>query len=112
ERDVTLTIDPGVILYGESGPSWLNVNRGNKIQAVGTATQPIIFTSRDNVQGLNTESSSGQWGGVVLSGRAPITDCAATGAAPGTNACERQTEGAVDDALYGGALADDNSGRM
>ncbi|PQM26756.1 hypothetical protein CVO77_17305 [Sphingopyxis lindanitolerans] len=48
----------------------------------------------------------------MLSGRAQITDCAATGAAPGSNACERQTEGAVDDALYGGVLNNDNSGRM
>jgi len=43
---VTLTIDPGVIVYGGTGVSWLAVNRGNKIQAVGTAALPIIFTSR------------------------------------------------------------------
>ncbi len=110
--NVVLTIDPGVIIYGESGPSWLAVNRGNSIQAVGTATQPIIFTSRDNVQGLNTENSSGQWGGVVLMGRGQITDCASPAAAPGTTACERQTEGAVDPALYGGANNTESSGRM
>ncbi|WP_084579689.1 hypothetical protein [Sphingomonas azotifigens] len=112
DSNVTLTIEPGVIIYANTGVAWLNVNRGNKIQAVGTATAPIIFTSRDNVLGLNTDTSSGQWGGVVLSGRAPITDCAATGATPGTVACERQTEGAVDPALYGGATANDNSGRI
>lgn len=110
--DVTLTIEPGVIVYGGTGVSWLAVNRGNRISAVGTATQPIIFTSRDNVLGLNNDNSSGQWGGVVLMGRAPITDCAAPAAAPGTTACERQTEGAVDPALYGGANSADNSGRM
>jgi hypothetical protein len=92
--------------------SWLLVNRGNRINAVGTATRPIIFTSRDNVLGLNTDNSSGQWGGVVLNGRAQITDCAAPAAAPGTVACERQTEGAVDPALYGGATNTDNSGTM
>ena len=48
----------------------------------------------------------------MLSGRGRITDCAATSAAPGTNACERQTEGAVDPALYGGELNNDNSGTM
>lgn len=112
DSNVTLTIDPGVILYANTGVAWLNVNRGNRINAVGTATQPIIFTSRDNINGLNTDNSSGQWGGVVLSGRAPITDCAVTGATPGTTACERQTEGAVDPALYGGATANDNSGTM
>jgi hypothetical protein len=109
---VTLSIDPGVIIFGGTGVSWLAVNRGNRIQAVGTATQPIIFTSRDNVLGLNSESSSGQWGGVVLMGRAQITDCENPGATPGTTACERQTEGAVDPAKYGGATNADNSGRM
>ena len=111
DTDVELTIEPGVILFS-SGSGWLNVNRGNSIQAVGTPTLPIIFTSRDNVQGLNTENSSGQWGGVVLSGRAQITDCGTSGAAPGTTACERQTEGAVDPALYGGATNGESSGRM
>ncbi len=69
DTNVTLTIAPGVILYGGTGQSLLAVNRGNKISAVGTATQPIIFTSRDNVLGLNDDNSQGQWGGVVLMGR-------------------------------------------
>ena len=109
---VVLTVAAGALLFGESGPSWLAVNRGNSIQAVGTATRPIIFTSRDNIQGLNTDSSSGQWGGVVLLGRGQTTDCAAPAAAPGTNACERQTEGAVDPALFGGTSNTESSGRM
>ena len=108
---VTLTIEPGVIVYA-SGAAFLNVNRGNRINAVGTETRPIIFTSRDNVLGLTTDNSSGQWGGVVLSGRAPVTDCIAPGATPGTTACERQVEGAVDPALFGGANSADNSGTM
>lgn len=112
DSNVTLTIDPGVIIYANSGPSWLNINRGNKINAVGTTTAPIIFTSRDNILGLDTDTSSGQWGGVVLSGRAQVTDCAAPAATPGTVACERQTEGAVDPALYGGANNSDNSGQL
>lgn len=110
--DVTLTVQPGVLVFADAGPSFINVNRGNQIQAVGSATLPIIFTSRANVEGTTTDTSSGQWGGVILSGRAPVTDCAAPGATPGTIACERQTEGAVDPALYGGATANDNSGRM
>ena len=120
DSNVTLTIQPGVVIYAASGATWLNVNRGNRINAVGTATAPIVFTSRDNVLGLNTDSSSGQWGGVVLSGRAQITDCSAAGGTlpngssvnAGTVACERQTEGAVDPALYGGINNLDNSGRM
>ena len=112
EAAVTLTIQPGVVVYGATGTSWLHVNRGNRINAIGTATQPIVFTSRDNVLGLTTDDSQGQWGGVVLSGRAPITDCRVPAAPPGTVDCDRQVEGAVDPALYGGATANDNSGTL
>ena len=110
DTNVTLTIQPGVILYGGTGQSWLAVNRGNKINAVGTSTSPIIFTSRDNVLGLNTDSSQGQWGGVVLLGRARITDCNVGTTAAGT--CERDTEGAVDLARFGGADDTYNAGTM
>jgi len=110
DTNVTLTIAPGAILYGATGQSWIAVNRGNKIQAVGTATQPIVFTSKDNVAGFNDDNSQGQWGGVVLMGRAPVTDCNVGTVAGGT--CERDTEGSADLARFGGANAADNSGRM
>lgn len=109
--DVTLGIDPGVVIFGATGVSYLAVNRGNQINAVGTATQPIIFTGRGNVVGSVDDQSSQLWGGVVLLGRAPITDCAAPKAVPGTAACERDTEG-TSNALYGGAQPADSSGRM
>ena len=110
---VVLTIQPGVVVFASTGVAWLAVNRGNRINAVGTATAPIVFTSRDNVLGLATDNSQGQWGGVVLLGRAPITDCTvAPAATPGTVSCERQTEGAVDPAYFGGATPADNSGTM
>ncbi|WP_156841155.1 hypothetical protein [Novosphingobium aquimarinum] len=109
DTNVTLTIQPGVIVYS-SGSSFLYVNRGNKINATGTQTMPIVFTSRDNVQGLNNNNSSGQWGGVVLGGRAPLTDCDAPNAAEGTIECERQVEGSATPAFFGGATTDDTSG--
>ena len=68
DAPVVLTIRPGVVLFGATGTSWLVVNRGNRIQAVGTATSPIVFTSRDNVLGLANDDSQGQRGGVVLLG--------------------------------------------
>jgi hypothetical protein len=111
DTNVTLTVDAGVVVFGV-GASWLAVNRGNKLQAVGTATAPIVFTSRDNVLGTNVADSSGQWGGIVLMGRAPISDCATAGATPGTASCQAQTEGAVDPARYGGGTPADGSGRM
>jgi hypothetical protein len=107
---VTLTISPGVILFGNTGQSWLAVNRGNQISAVGTAAQPIIFTSRDNVAGFNDDSSQGQWGGVVLLGRGVTTDCNAGSVA--TNTCERDTEGSADLARFGGTNNAYNAGRM
>ena len=110
--NVTLTIDPGVVVFAGTGSAFLAVNRGNKINAVGTAAQPIVFTSRENVTGSATDQSSGQWGGIVLLGRAKITDCdQAPNAAPGTTACQRDTEGTTG-ALYGGDNDADNSGRM
>lgn len=110
DTNVTLTIAAGAILFGNTGQSWLAVNRGNKINAVGTASQPIVFTSRDNVLGLNDDTSQGQWGGVVLMGRAPVTDCNVGTVAGGT--CERDTEGSADLARFGGNNPADNSGRM
>jgi hypothetical protein len=113
DTNVTLTIAPGAILYGATGQSWLAVNRGNRINAVGTATQPIVFTSRDNVLGLNDDTSQGQWGGVVLMGRGVTTDCNAGAVAAGSaNTCERDTEGAADLARYGGNDDTYNAGRM
>ena len=111
DTNVQLTIQPGVIVFSRQA-SFLNVNRGNTIRANGTADRPIIFTSTDNVQGINDASSSGQWGGVVLSGRAPVTDCIAANATGGTVNCQRQVEGAADPALFGGATPTDSSGSM
>jgi len=112
DDNVTLTIDPGVIIYGENGaePAWLAVNRGNKINAVGTVNSPIIFTSRQNVVGTATDDSQGQWGGVVLMGRGVITDC--DFGATTTNDCERKTEGAATPAIFGGTDNSYNAGEM
>lgn len=110
DTNVTLTIDPGVILYGATGQSWLAVNRGNRISAIGTASLPIIFTSQDNVAGFNTDASQGQWGGVVLMGRGVTTDCNVGTVA--ANTCERDTEGAADLARFGGTDNSYNAGRM
>lgn len=108
---ITLTVRPGVVVYGKTGTSWLAVNRGNRINAVGTASQPIVFTSRDNILGLTSDSSQGQWGGVVVLGRAPITDCS-VGGPPPSDTCWRDTEGSVDPAQFGGNSPTDNSGTI
>ncbi len=106
----TLTIEPGVVLFGSGGLDFLVVNRGSRIEAVGTVTAPIIFTSRSNLEGLASANSQGQWGGVIILGRAPISDCLG-GVAGGSTHCEQNYEG-LTNAQYGGAVADDNSGTL
>jgi len=108
DTNVTLTVEPGVIVMGQ-GAAFLAVNRGNKLIAEGTSTKPIIFTSRDNVLGQETDSSIGHWGGVVLMGRAPVTDC--NFGSVGVD-CERNTEGSTNPARFGGADSTYNAGSM
>ena len=112
--DVTLRIEPGVILFGED-ESFFVVNRGNTIESNGTADMPIVWTSRDNVVGTSTDDSQAQWGGVVLLGRAPVSDCSTqvfnTAAAPNANPqCEQQLEGTVVATPFGGTNPADSSG--
>lgn len=109
-----LTIEPGVTFFGSSGGDFLLVNRGSQIFAEGTAAAPIIFTSRQNIDGVTGVNSIGQWGGIVILGRAPISDCA-TGAPtnPGgiRTDCEAIVEGPTN-AVYGGNAPLDSSGRL
>lgn len=64
----TLTIQPGTKITGDFNTlgSSLFVLRGAKIQAVGTATAPIVFTSSRPVG----NRQPGDWGGLLLVGNA------------------------------------------
>ena len=111
---VTVTVEPGVTLFA-SGSSFFSVNRGNRLIADGTPTRPIVWTSRDNVLGLANDNSDGQWGGVVMLGRAPVSDCVSlvfnTTANPTANPqCEMQLEGTAVATPFGGTNSADNSG--
>lgn len=112
DTNVTLTIESGVTIFGGSGSSHLVINRGNMISAVGSEASPIVFTSRQNILGNTTDTSDGQWGGIILLGRAPIADCSDTAAIGGTTDCENQVEGTPVAAMYGGATPTDSSGTM
>ncbi len=63
----TLTLEPGVTVLGKQGSS-LVVTRSAKLHAVGTAEKPIVFTSAEPVG----SREAGQWGGVVLLGKADL----------------------------------------
>lgn len=65
----TMTIEPGTIIKGSfngADVAALTITRGSKIIAVGTPTEPIIFTS------ASPNPQSGDWGGIVILGKASI----------------------------------------
>ena len=68
-KSAILTIEPGTIIFGESASKgMLVVNRGSKIIAEGRLDAPIVFTSDKPVGSRNR----GDWGGLIINGRAPI----------------------------------------
>ena len=101
--DATLTVEPGVVLFGQSGGDYVVVHRDAKIMAEGTKTKPIILTSLEDVKGEVT--AAGQWGGVVILGNAPSNKCPTDG-----SACSLQIEGAEEGAVFGGTDWEDDSG--
>jgi hypothetical protein len=63
-----LTIEPGTVVMATGVGSYLVIPRGSQIHAVGTRNAPIIFTSGRRWQ--EGKQAPGDWGGVVLHGRA------------------------------------------
>ncbi len=95
----TLKIPAGTIIKSDvSQKGALIIERGAKIEAEGTASSPIVFTS-GRPAGTRTR---GDWGGVILLGNAPTNRPASP--AP-------LIEGGVD-RRYGGSVVNDNSGIM
>ena len=99
--NATLTIESGTQVVGEEG-SFANlvITRGSKIDAIGTADEPIVFSSSD----AGTDGS-GEWGGVILHGYGVHNKCIA---APGP--CNVDSEG--NSGKAGGYDNTDSSGRM
>lgn len=65
----TMTIEPGTVIKGSfagADVGALIITRGSKINAAGTASEPIVFTS------AAPNPQSGDWGGLVICGKAPI----------------------------------------
>ena len=91
----TLTIQAGTRIVGESGSvGTLIVDRGGRVMANGTAAAPIVFTSDQRVGTRNR----GDWGGLIINGRAPVNLEGGEGAGEG------------DTGVYGGTDPNDSSG--
>ncbi len=101
----SLTIQAGVTVFGVNPTDFLAVNRGSQINALGTVNAPIIFTSDEDINGTNSGNERGQWGGLVVNGRAPINSCADP-SVPAS--CETSGEGGTGN--YGGNSVADSSG--
>lgn len=100
ENETVLTIQPGTTVYGESATTgMLVIRRGSKIYAEGTKEAPIVFTSSKTEGSRNR----GDWGGVIINGRARVNGCG-----EGEAACEAYGEGGT--GWYGGDDDDDDSG--
>ncbi len=116
DNGATLIIEGGAIIKAASGQgtaaSALIVARGGRIEATGSASAPIIFTSSaDDIEvgqtaGSNLDRTDNQlWGGVIILGSAPIS------AEDGDT--ETNIEGLPAEAgygLYGGDEPGDDSG--
>ncbi|TSD66002.1 hypothetical protein FFF34_000965 [Inquilinus sp. KBS0705] len=101
----TLTVQPGTIVKGEkSSKGTLIITRGAKIMAEGTASKPIVFTS-SFAAGTR---SAGDWGGIILLGKAPVNQGDNVGIEGGLDA----KGDAAKYIQYGGTDANDNSGSL
>lgn len=85
------------------------IGRGSKLEAKGTAAQPIVFTS---AQGMHLPEGSragfarkrGDWGGIFINGMSHTNVCA------DLNNCS--ADGEAGTGYYGGNKLDDNSGTL
>jgi hypothetical protein len=97
---VTLTIEPGTVIRGDkASKATLIISQGGKLVANGTVSEPIVFTSNQPVG----SRAAGDWGGVILLGKAPINPVGGTATIEG---------GVGLSAIYGGTDAADNSGSL
>jgi hypothetical protein len=107
----TITIQPGTTIKGDYNVlgSAMMIMRGARIQAVGTADAPIVFTS-SRAAG---QRQPGDWGGLLLVGNAPNNRSGQV-AVEGTGTDGATVVGGKNyTVIYnGGTVATDNSGTL
>ncbi len=104
KNGATLTIQEGVTIKAAKGKNALVVTRGAKINAVGTESSPIVFTSGE------AAPSYGDWGGIVILGKATVNSV--FNGQSGTGEIEGGVNNSNGDGLYGGNDDNDNSGKL
>lgn len=105
KNGATLTIEKGTVIFGDTLTNQrgvLVITREGKINAIGTETEPIVFTS-PRKQG---EKRSQDWGGLVIFGKAPINQPAGTRYEGGIIENPNDAE----DAKFGGTDKEHSSG--
>lgn len=101
----TLTILPGTVIKGDkNSKACLIITKGAKINAQGTVTNPIIFTSNESSR------NPADWGGIVILGNGIInTACATCATNPNTNFIEGFST-QLPETAYGGNDNTESSG--
>ena len=99
QNSATLTINPGTHIFGQQGADFLWIRRNSKIMSEGTPDNPVVMSG-------SLQESAGEWGGLVISGNAPVNGCN-----QGVELCEIPFE-AVTSEIFGGNQPEDNSGVM
>ncbi|WP_163408287.1 hypothetical protein [Flavobacterium ajazii] len=98
-NNAILSIEPGTVIRGDDKTcGTLVITNGAKIMAEGLETDPIIFTSNKGT----TERKPGDWGGIIILGKAPINKLGGIATLP------FNLEATLNH--YGGTDVDDNSG--
>ncbi len=124
----TLNIEAGTIIKGKDGAPGvfgaLFITRGARINALGTANNPIIFTAEaDNIGTAGTWpnlglTQRGLWGGIVLYGQATLntpSDAGGAAASPKYDVFEGLPDTIINGQnvhRFGGSDDNDNSGVM
>jgi hypothetical protein len=96
DNGATLTIEAGTEIYAANDGTvpFLAIQRGAKINAVGTASQPIVLST---IKKVTSTPAVGDWGGLIINGKATINSGAEASGEGGTG-------------LFGGNDDNDNSG--
>ena len=114
ENEGVLNIEAGTVIKGKESPtsgdnaSALIITRGAKINAIGTSTEPVIFTAEIDDVNDNTDleaTDRGLWGGLIILGYGNVAVTADTANIEGIPTTETR-------AVYGGFDDTDNSGTL